>query len=312
MLIDLDNLLQKGAIAYLQTSRSSTVTGQPAMTERERQKFEDEAEQCIKQCETNLTQLKVKIAAARQQNPDSQRLQHWSEILLYLLDFHAAVSATYWKQKTMRLESTLEERTSYTIDQFKQTLHAHRYARPLEASASSNSFKSTPSSPSDGERRAATPMDRKNNNLNRNDEEDALFQRVDGEEDYFEADNVRRRGDVVDIDHIAMDSQLQEQLKRENLVLQSSLANMSDEIRQVEQQIVVISQAQQLIAHNLMQQRDDLEHIHKHTKQATVDINKGNRELEKAAQSSSKFRLFMLVFLLSASFLLLVLHKVES
>ena len=109
----------------------------------------------------------------------------------------------------------------------------------------------------------------------------------------------------------ALDARMQEQLKRENVALQSSLSNTSDEIRQMEQQIVIISQAQQIIAHNLMQQRDDLEHIHKQTKDATTHIAKGNDELEKAAQSSSKFRIFLLIFLLTLSFLLLLLHRIE-
>ena len=275
------------------------------MTEKERQRMDEEAEKSLKSCETTISQLQTKIAA---QTIPTQLLDHRSRVLLHLWDVYADISAFYFKQKSARLETSLEERMGYTM-RHQAILHAKRAPRTLHDSASTNSLnnmtvseildQSTPTT------KRGAPGGASSSNSGVSD-----FKRS-YEDEMILDDSREYRGTAMEgLDEL--DRKVQEQLRRENLALQTSLSTMSDDIRQVEQQMVVISQAQQLIAHNLMQQRDDLEHIHKQTKDASLHINKGNTELEKAAQSGSKFRIFVLIFLLTISFLLLLLHKIEN
>lgn len=278
------------------------------MTERERSKLEEEAEQCLKQCESTIVQLQSKIAQQNSTNANSQLLDHRSRVLLHLWDVYAEVSGAYFEQKSTRLEKSLEERMGYTT-RHQAVLEARRATRPTlhESPSSSTSFGSPTSLSMNGEKTpATTPSSEVSNVATDEPRRMSGF----GSDNKYEDDGLDHRG--ANMDNVgALDARMQEQLKRENVALQSSLASTSDEIRQMEQQIVIISQAQQIIAHNLMQQRDDLEHIHKQTKDATTHIAKGNDELEKAAQGSSKFRIFLLIFLLTLSFFLLLLHRIE-
>lgn len=262
------------------------------MTETERQKVDQEADQSLKQCEATISQLQAKLTSQKPRPQETQLLDHRSRVLLYLLDLYSRVSTAYFKQKSDRLENALEERQGYTkshaqalLDSRSRVISSSSFLpKSSQSNVNSNPYALAPADSTSAPHTAGF--------LNEGDS-----------------------GSRASVDNLAMpemDVQLQEQLSKENRALQTSLANMSDDIRQVEQQMIVISQAQQLIAHNLMQQRDDLEQIHKQTKDSTMQISKGNTELEKAAQSGSKFRIFVLIFLLSMSFSLLFLHFIES
>jgi len=286
------------------------------MSEPERNKLEEEAEKCLKQCESTITQLQAKISQQTSSSDASQLLDHRSRVLLHLWDIYAEVSSAYFEQKSARLEISLEERMGYTT-RHQAVLEARRAAsRPMMMmhEPSPSSTKSSSDIPTSDPRRAGehspsqppAPPSKSGNSPFFGSEPRRLSD-YDDDGGAYAQDHRGMSADNLG----ALDARMQEQLKRENVALQSSLSNTSDEIRQMEQQIVIISQAQQIIAHNLMQQRDDLEHIHKQTKDATTHIAKGNDELEKAAQSSSKFRIFLLIFLLTLSFLLLLLHRIE-
>jgi hypothetical protein len=272
------------------------------MTERERQKIEEEADQCLKQCESTISQLQSKISS---QNNASQILDHRSRVLLHLWDIYGDISSAYFKQKSARLEISLEERMGYTT-RHQSVLHASRAPRVLHDSSSSNSLTNPSSS---GLSDSYRSLPRRETNYSESPNSSGLRRVTD--DPSLDNDYVDYRGTSVD-NLSGLDGKIQEQLRRENVALQTSLSSMSDDIRQLEQQMVVVAQAQQIIAHNLMQHRDDLEQIHKQTKDATFHISKGNSELEQAAQSGSKFRLFVLIFLLAVSFMLLLLHRIEN
>lgn len=267
------------------------------MTEAERKKVDSQAEQVLSQCESTISQLQAKLEEQDQGSTPSHIVDHRSQVLLHLLDVYSDISTSYFNQKSAHIENSLEARTSYTT-RHESVLHNMRYTQagsqghPIERTLDDSDGASS-SHTATGSNRAV------DNDFQLSSEASSLID-----------DTSSHRGFSID-DNGEIDLRMQEQLRRENLSLQTSLASMTDDIRQVEQQIVVISQAQKLIAHNLMQQRDDLEHIHKSTKEATNHISKGNTELEKSAQSSSKFRVIVLIILLTMSFLLLLLHHLE-
>lgn len=267
------------------------------MTESERKKVDSQAEQVLSQCESTITQLQAKLEEQDQGSTPPHIVDHRSQVLLHLLDVYSDISTSYFNQKSAHIENSLEARTSYTT-RHESVLHNMRYAQA--GSAKANPIERSLDDSDGASSHTASGSVRSNDND---------FQLSSDAASVID-DSTSHRGFSID-DNGEIDVRLQEQLRRENLSLQTSLASMTDDIRQVEQQMVVISQAQKLIAHNLMQQRDDLEHIHKSTKEATGHISKGNIELEKSAQSSSKFRVIVLIILLTMSFLLLLLHHLE-
>lgn len=284
----------------MQTSKISVVDGVTPMTESERQKVDNQAELVLKQCESTIALLQSKLEEEDLSSTPPHIVDHRSQVLLHLLDNYADVSTSYYNQRSAHVENSLEARTSYT-NHHEAALRDLRYSETRSASHASVNGKDREKDRSG----AASPFTAAGSIASDENE----FQ-LSADAASFLDDSSSRKGITVE-EMGEIDVQLQEQLRRENLSFQTSLASMTDDIRQVEQQMVVISQAQKLIAHNLMQQRDDLEHIHKSTKEATNHIAKGNTELEKSAQSSSKFRVIILVLLLTMSFLLLLLHHLE-
>lgn len=301
--------MKSNRLAYLQTSKASTVaTGVPPMSEAERRKVDEQAETSLKQCDNTITQLQAKLTEQAEGGETAQILEHRSHVLLHLLDVYGEVSTFYFNLKSSLLEMSRESRTGYT-NNHEAILSARRFTTNAPRDSSPPHRSQSPSSMSSKSKASHTSSRRGENNALNGTSNESEFQRSLTHEDLF--DTSSHRGTVVNDQLDDLDIQVQEQLRRENLALQTSLSSMSDDIRQVEQQMVVLSQAQQLIARNLMEHRDDLEHIHRNAKDATHHISKGNYELEKAAQSSSTFRLIVLLIILAASFLLLLLHHFE-
>jgi septal ring factor EnvC (AmiA/AmiB activator) len=116
-------------------------------------------------------------------------------------------------------------------------------------------------------------------------------------------------GAVLDDDsHAPLDATTQELLLKENKQLERQLRTMVDQIRDVESQMATIASAQAFISSNISQTRDDLELIQTQSVDIQSNFATGNINLQQAAQSGVTFRIFVLMFLLTLSFSLLVMH----
>jgi syntaxin 18 len=111
---------------------------------------------------------------------------------------------------------------------------------------------------------------------------------------------------------LQLDEALTRELRHENVQLQKELDDTVDQVREVEAQVVAISQAHQLLADNLMKQKDNIHQISKQAIDARKSVLRGNKELVKASRRGVDFRIFVLLFLLLLSFTLLFLHWVQS
>ena len=321
------------------------------MSEKERAKLNKEAEECLKEVESKLSLLKSSLISFQERSNElqiesdhddlelhkarNQLLDHHTLMLLFLVDFSCQVSKYYYDQQSERLNSSIEERQAHTA-RHQLVLSNRRHSRqqnvligknfdPIQERdishvTSSEQFHPLKKQNKDDQNGQNQPLKETEDKVlphrRRSDiqKEDFGNPEFSGKREFVENERTWRinhgLGDVDDsVEQI--EPALKTQLQMENMSLLSELETMCDNIRAVERQVAMISQAHQIIAHNLMQQRDDLEHIHHQTKDAAVTVSRGNNELEKTAQNSSKLRLLVLTVVLVCSFLLLLLHYLE-
>eukprot|EP01125_Pyxidicula_operculata_P001393 TRINITY_DN11286_c0_g1_i1.p2 TRINITY_DN11286_c0_g1~~TRINITY_DN11286_c0_g1_i1.p2 ORF type:complete len:114 (-),score=29.97 TRINITY_DN11286_c0_g1_i1:72-413(-) len=100
-----------------------------------------------------------------------------------------------------------------------------------------------------------------------------------------------------------------EQFEKENTILQQQLLNdYEKKLREVESQVVEISQATDILAQNVELQAEGLDSIHKMALEARDSIVSANKNIDLAKATSRDLRLFVLVLLIFMSFALLFLH----
>eukprot|EP01117_Protostelium_nocturnum_P015630 TRINITY_DN6077_c0_g1_i1.p1 TRINITY_DN6077_c0_g1~~TRINITY_DN6077_c0_g1_i1.p1 ORF type:complete len:287 (-),score=102.75 TRINITY_DN6077_c0_g1_i1:51-911(-) len=99
-------------------------------------------------------------------------------------------------------------------------------------------------------------------------------------------------------------------LEEENDILAKDLETSLDQTRQVEESVMEISKLMETFVSKLSEQSEVIETNHQLAVGAKSHIDKGTKELRRAARWSVDFRVFVLLFLLVASFSLLFLHHI--
>eukprot|EP01116_Phalansterium_solitarium_P021865 TRINITY_DN6996_c0_g1_i1.p1 TRINITY_DN6996_c0_g1~~TRINITY_DN6996_c0_g1_i1.p1 ORF type:complete len:356 (+),score=104.87 TRINITY_DN6996_c0_g1_i1:1093-2160(+) len=100
------------------------------------------------------------------------------------------------------------------------------------------------------------------------------------------------------------------ELEHENSLLLHELDTLLERSRQVERQLMEISELQQLFASKVSQQELAIERNYDAAVAATAHIDTGGRELKKATKKGVDFRLCVLMFLVVASLALLFLDSI--
>lgn len=78
--------------------------------------------------------------------------------------------------------------------------------------------------------------------------------------------------------------------------------------REVEREVITLSQAHQILSENVAKQREDITMISHTVQTAHVRMKRGNEQLQRAAKSGIHFRFYIILFLLVLSLLLLLMH----
>jgi syntaxin 18 len=101
-------------------------------------------------------------------------------------------------------------------------------------------------------------------------------------------------------------------LEEENASLMNELETLVDQAKDVEKQIMEISELQNLFALKVAQQSEDIEHNFNIAISSKSNINNAAKELTKATKKGVDFRVFVLLFLIISSFALLFLHSITD
>lgn len=114
--------------------------------------------------------------------------------------------------------------------------------------------------------------------------------------------------DIYDTSPLVVSEETKLKLVLENQSLQNHLHSMEDQLRDVESQIAIISNATSLLAENVESQAADLETIFALAEESHAHISRGTKNLQIVKATSRDLRLFVLVLLIFLSVSLLFLH----
>jgi len=109
-------------------------------------------------------------------------------------------------------------------------------------------------------------------------------------------------------DDFHLDKSQEQMLTTENVLLQRELDCLVDQVKVVEGQVVVLQEAQQILAKHVMEQKETIEEIKTTVIDARGNVKKGNVQLRKASDRGVGFRIMVMMFLISLSFTLLFLN----
>jgi len=110
------------------------------------------------------------------------------------------------------------------------------------------------------------------------------------------------------IEELHLDESQMKILEQENKILLNELESMIDQARQIEQQVAEISLLQEFFAQKVAEQAEAIEQIKKQTVHGTLNVEKGNKEIEKATKRGWNLTQIVTVMLFILSFMLLFLH----
>ena len=97
-------------------------------------------------------------------------------------------------------------------------------------------------------------------------------------------------------------------MEMENLALQDELDNELGALLRIEQEMVKVTDMCAFASQKIQEQAAEIEDLYNNVSHAVYDLDQGNVQLQKASEATVSSRIFMLIFLLVASFVLLFLH----
>ena len=100
----------------------------------------------------------------------------------------------------------------------------------------------------------------------------------------------------------------EEELARENALLQRRLENDLDEVKRIETKMAEVAEVMQMFSAELTKQHDSIMQLEENADKSQQEIVKANRKLTSANEHKRGGRHFTVMVLVTASFVLLFLH----
>lgn len=93
----------------------------------------------------------------------------------------------------------------------------------------------------------------------------------------------------------------------EGNLIYSTINSMNDEVGKIAGKLAEISHLQEMFSENVLKQDEDLQRVSTATITTTEDIREGNEHLRKAMRNNAGFRVWILFFITTLSFVILFL-----
>lgn len=325
----MNSSLEASASGYLASSQVVLSSSAP-MTDAQRDLLDREFIKTSAQCKSSLAALKTELAnlepekivlakgGSVTQRMNEQNAQHFTSIVLFLDEYLERLVQLHSRWKLERLQQKVEERVGYVNRPNLSTIVRKQSRKGTLLVIGDRFVRSHLVRSRNLDKEPEVDEDESRDSVEKNPRPSSSSkQKNSSASSSFPSGNAPRTpagalahsGAVLEEDqHHSLDAATQELLLRENKQLERQLRTMVDQVKDVETQMMSIATAQAFISSNLSQTKDDLESIQVQAVQIQSNYSAGNTNLQQAAQSGVTFRIFVLMFLLTLSFSLLVMH----
>ena len=127
----------------------------------------------------------------------------------------------------------------------------------------------------------------------------------------FDMRAVPERVESSNLEQMELNSEEQKILEQENLTLQNQLETMTDQAKQLEKQVMEISQMQRFFATKLQEQNETVDLIADLAAKSKTNVDSATEQLQIASKRGVSFRTFVMLFLLVCALVLLYLNAIN-
>lgn len=289
----LKNLLVENRAAYMQFAYHLKNSAQ--MTDEERDIIDRESENIIRMCTEMLNDFKAECRKAKR----SKQMAEFMDLVLEALSSYMnAVHHIANEQRQFRIQRELETYKFLKLNSDKKSLSAVVPPKLLADPPMMNGLQRQ-NHKGDWKRQQAASND---------DELDDFAERV-------EASGARRVLQDEDLDNSNCFLEEEDELspediqifESENVQLYNELKGLSEEVEQIERNVVDIAYLQDIFTEKISLQKTDIDRIANTVVGATENVKDANEQIKQAIQRNAGLRVWVLFFLIVMSLTLLFL-----
>lgn len=299
------NLLMENRAAYLEYA--CHLKDSAKMTDKERDVLDEETAKIINICTQLINDFRIEC---RKRKPSKQFADHLDGIIELLMDYLKAIDNVHKQQKEYRVNRQIETykflklgagkpikvRLSMGVDKKKKKVNGESNGFKDEHNDDENEHLETSHTseksyrnevPSKSSPKPKSRLSNQSSNLPMDDEELNQSQSFIAEEE--------------------MNPEDLQMLEQENKQLFNDLQGLSEEVEQIEKNVVGIAKLQDIFTEKVTLQKTDIDRIANSVVGATENVKDANEQIKQAIQRNAGLRVYVLLFLLVLSFSLLFL-----
>lgn len=284
----LKNLLVENRAAYMQFAYHLKNSAQ--MTDEERDIIDRESENIIRMCTEMLNDFKVDC---RRMKPSKQMTEFMELVIEALSGYMNAVHHIANEQRQFRIQRELETYKFLKLNSDKKSLSAippnllNVPTNGLEKHRKTDNKRLSTENKNEMDDHADNLISSKTKMISQDEELDNTSSFLEEEEELSPED--------IQI------------FESENVQLYNELKGLSEEVEQIEKNVVDIAHLQEIFTEKISLQKTDIERIANTVVGATENVKDANEQIKQAIQRNAGLRVWVLFFLIVMSLTLLFL-----
>ncbi len=287
---------------------SGSLADMPLMSDKERDQIDNDVQLIIQNCQKALHDFQIYIETSTHIQSQPQLLTHLENVVNSLTSYLKRVTQSYSEMRAIRVKRTIDYQSMS-----KLTTHPTS-SRGLKSSISSlrNSTMEKPGPSTSSSISSSSSSSRK-----KFSEWDGPLPRPSSISSETDGLSTKSGSNMTEADtpvptyfqdeDDAMSPEELQMLEQENAALLNELNSISQEVEQIESNVVQIAQLQEIFTEKVLQQEKDIDRIGNIIVHTTENIKGGNEQVRQAIQNSADFRAWVLFFIMVMSFSLLFL-----
>lgn len=283
------------------------------MTDQQRDEIDRDVQDFIKMCYDMIRIIKVQskfyhlskhnlncnLFLAKSKAGQGQIYEHECQAIALVEGYVKALQDLHTKQKTLRLKRNLEAQKFFNlgkslVDGISSGMTRAKSNESILSSGGGNS--SDASSTAASERK---PKKETKEKLNKSPETKTTSTTA-----FYDEEQIS--GETSINGHTFSVAEVQKYMTEGNQIY-SNINSMNDEVGKIAGKLVEISHLQEMFSENVLKQDEDLQRVSTATITTTEDIREGNEHLRKAMRNNAGFRVWILFFITTLSFVILFL-----
>lgn len=299
------NLLMENRAAYLEYA--CHLKDSAKMTDKERDVLDEETAKIINICTQLINDFRIEC---RKRKPSKQFADHLDGIIELLMDYLKAIDNVHKQQKEYRVNRQIETYKFLKLGAgkpIKVRLSMGADKKTKKVNDESNSFQDENNDDENEHLETSHTSEKSYRNEVTSKRSPKPKSRLSNQSSNLPMDDEELNQSQSFITEEEMNPEDLQLLEQENKQLFNDLQGLSEEVEQIEKNVVGIAKLQDIFTEKVTLQKTDIDRIANSVVGATENVKDANEQIKQAIQRNAGLRVYVLLFLLVLSFSLLFL-----